>query len=240
MKPDYFMVIDTETTQDNLVADFGAVVVNRKGKIVAKLAVLTLGIYNNSEKHPLFHLYGDSGDLWSKAGLPKRYESYNRMLENGSRSLMPISGINNWLAEMSELYNPYVTAYNWAFDKDKMQKTAIDLSMFPLKRRFCLWHASVEIIAKSKAYRQFILDNHLFLPPTQLRNMSYSTNAENMARFVLGNPDYPNEPHTAIEDVIDYELPILLDVIKRKKQKWLNPPAWNWRNLQVKDWYQVK
>lgn len=240
MKPDYFLIIDTETTQDSLVADFGAVVVNRKGKIVEQLACLTLGIYNDSENHPLFHIYGDSGDLWSKAGLPKRYENYNRMLESGSRSLMPVSGINAWLLRIKQNYNPYLTAYNLAFDKDKMQKTGINCSMFEVKRRFCLWHASVDIISKGRAYRQFILDNHLFLPPTKLGNMSYSTNAENMARFVLGNPDYPNEPHTALEDVLDYELPILLDIVKRKKEKWLKPKPWNWRELQVKDWYQVK
>ena len=33
-KPDYFLLVDTETTQDDLVADFGAIVVNKKGKIV--------------------------------------------------------------------------------------------------------------------------------------------------------------------------------------------------------------
>lgn len=238
-KPDYFLLVDTETTQDSLVADFGAIIVNKKGKIVSQFACLTLGIYNDSEKHPLFHIYGDSGDLWSKAGLPKRYENYNRMLDGGVRSLSPVSAINLWLEQMLKAYNPYLTAYNLAFDRDKCTKTGINLNIFGA-RKFCLWHASVEIIAKGKNYRQFILDNHLFLPPTKLRNMSYSTNAENMARFVLGNPDYPNEPHTAMEDVIDYELPILLDIVKRPKNKWAKPKAWNWRELQVKDWYQVK
>lgn len=238
-KPDYFLLVDTESTQDDLVADFGAVVVNRKGKIMTSCSALTLGIYNDSENHPLFHMYGDAGDLWSKAGLPKRYENYNRMLESGARSLMPVSGINSWLEMVNREYNPYLTAYNLAFDRDKCQKTGINLTPFRL-RSFCLWHSAYDIFATGRKYRQFVLDNHLFNNRTQYGNMSYSTNAENMARFVTGNPAMPNEPHTAFEDVVDYELPILLEVVKRKKDRWRHPKPFNWRQIQVRDWYKVK
>jgi hypothetical protein len=69
--------------------------------------------------------------------------------------------------------------------------------------------------------------------------MSYRTNAETMARFVLGDPGIPDEPHTALEDVIDYELPILRAVVKgNKREKWLNPTPWNWRELQVKNHFK--
>jgi hypothetical protein len=71
--------------------------------------------------------------------------------------------------------------------------------------------------------------------------MSYHTNAEAMARFVLGNPDLPDEPHTALEDAIHYELPILKQLIATtKKADYMSPASYNWRDYQVKDWFSVK
>ena len=233
-KKDYFLLVDTETTQDSMVADFGAVVCDRAGKVYTQCAVLVKDIYTDSENHPLFHLYGDKGDLWSKAGLPKRYNHYNSMVESGSRMIASVSSINRWLDKAKIEYNPILTAYNLAFDVGKCENTAIDLTMFDM--RFCLWYAAVDRWAKSKKYRQYILDNHNFISPTDLGNMSYRTNAETMARFVLGNPGIPDEPHTALEDVIDYELPILRAVVKgNSRKKWMNPEPWNWRDLQVKN-----
>ena len=233
----YFFLFDTETTQDSMVADFAGIICDKSGKIYAQIAVLVNGIYTDSENHPLFHIHGDDSDLWSKAGLPKRYARYNAMVSGGSRMIASIGAINRWLDRAKAEFDPYLTAYNLAFDVGKCENTGIDLTMFD--KRFCLWYASYSRWAKSKNYRQFILDHHFFKNPTQLGNMSWSTNAETMARFVLGNSEYPDEPHTALEDVIDYELPILKAVVKGKSQKiWSNPEPWNWRDLQVKDWYK--
>lgn len=236
-KKDYFFICDTETTQDNMVADFAGIICDRSGKIYTQIAVLVKDIYTDSENHPLFHLYGDKGDLWSKAGLPKRYKHYDAMVDNGLRMVSSVPAINSWLLKAKNQYDPFLTAYNLAFDVGKCENTCIDLSIFD--KRFCLWYASVERWARTKKYRQFILDNHNFISPTELGNMSYRTNAETMARFVLGESGYPNEPHTALEDVVDYELPILKALVKGySKKKWNNPQPWNWRELQVKNWFR--
>ena len=236
-KKDYFFLFDTETTQDSMVADFAGVICDREGKIYSQIAVLVKDIYTDQENHPLFHIFGDNGDLWSKASLPKRYNHYNKMVDSGLRMIASVTAINSWLAKAKAQYNPYLTAYNLAFDVGKCENTCIDLTIFD--KRFCLWYASVTRWAKSKKYRQFILDNHAFINPTQLGNMSYRTNAETMARYVLGEPGYPDEPHTALEDVIDYELPILKAVVKGKSKKiWSNPEPWNWRELQVKNHFK--
>ena len=233
----YFITIDTETTQDNLVADFAATITDKNGNIVNQCAVMVDGIFNESEAHPLFHIFGDSGDLWSKAGLPARYDRYNRMLENGSRMLANVPAINRWLYQAVATYNPILTAYNLAFDLDKCSNTAIDLTCFT--RRFCLWQAAYTQWAHTKQYRNFALQVHAFNPPTKHGNMSFKTNAETMARFVLGMPDLEDEPHTALEDVIYYELPILNKLLEKRSAKWLleKPKAYNWRDCQVKDWY---
>lgn len=236
----YFLTIDTETTQDGLVADFAATITDRKGNLVNQCAVLVAGVYDKQDQHPLFHMHGDAGDLWSKAGLPKRYDRYNRMLANGTRMLASIPAINGWLAKANAAYSPILTAYNLAFDVDKCNNTAIDVTMFT--KRFCLWHAAFSVFGTSKEYRRFVLQTHAFNPPTSHGNMTFKTNAETMARFVLGNPDLPDEPHTALEDIVDYELPILSALLSRRSVKKLMDESrpYNWRDIQVRDWFTIK
>jgi len=239
-KKDYFLIVDTETTMTNKVADFAAIICDRKGKVYAQCAVLVNGIFTDMENHPLFHDDKSGAAIWSKNRLTSRYNDYNEMVTNGQRMVASVPAINKWLLQAFAKYNPYFTAYNVAFDVDKCTKTGIDLSMFAPKK-FCLWHAAFSKYSHTKAYRQFILDNHCFNTPTKFGNMSFITNAETMARFVAGNPLLEDEPHTALEDILFYELPILVDIVnKSKKEKWLNPTPFNWRAVQVKDWYQPK
>jgi hypothetical protein len=233
-----FLIIDTETTQTGKVADFGAIVTNRKGEILASCGVLVREFYLDKGEHPLFHSR-DADPLWGQANLPARYQAYDNMLLDGRRMLASVAAVNRWLAKVNAKYSPIATAYNKAFDWDKMDKSGIDCHMFD--RAFCLWHAAANKWAKSKAYRNFVLETVAFNTPTKHGNMSYHTNAEVMARFVLGNPDLPNEPHTALEDARDYELPILARLVKSVKTADLfDMPAYNWREYQVKDWFTAK
>ena len=117
-KKDWFLIVDTETTQDSLVADFGAVVCDRKGNIATQCAVLVNNIFTDEKNHPLFFT-SDSDGIWSKNGQDTRYSKYRKMLESGSRMLASVNGINNWLNKVEGKYNPYLTAYNLPFDLDK-------------------------------------------------------------------------------------------------------------------------
>ena len=151
-----------------------------------------------------------------------------------------IGAINKWLVKAKIKYNPIITAYNLAFDLDKCKKTNIDVSIF--EEKFCLWYAAAERWGQTKKYRQFILDIHAFNPPTLLGNMSYKTSAEPMARFVLDQPDLADEPHTALEDVKEYELPILQKVVKKRSRQQLINSArgFNWRKYQVREHFVAK
>lgn len=239
-KRDYFLGIDTETTQTNLVADFGAIVTDRKGKIYNQCAVLTRGIYDDFVNHPLFVDPNANEKIWHKPGQERRYEVYQNMLNNGTRMLASVAAINIWLAKVKEKYNPILTAYNLNFDQGKCANTGIDLVQFD--KNFCLWYASFARWAHTKEYRQTILDLHAFNKPTPLGNMSFKTNAETMARFVTKNPRMADEPHTALEDLVYYELPILVALAKdTPKKKLLNPEiSFDWRKVQVKDWFVPK
>ena len=236
-KKDYFLIVDTETTQNGMVADFGAVVCDRKGSIIKQCAVMVNGVYGN---HPLFFDSSAPADsLWGIKGKDKRETRYNEMLENGSRMLASVNAVNRWLERVRGEYNPILTAYNIAFDVDKCNNTGIDLTIF--SKRFCLWHSCVEAFAYTKKYRNFIVENHQFNNPTKHGNMSFKTNAEVMTRFVNNNMEIPDEPHTAIEDVIGYELPLLVKLVKGKpKKEFMNPKPFSWRNLQVKNHFTSK
>lgn len=236
-KKKYFLIVDTETTQTNKVADFGAILCDKQGNIVKQCGALVREFYLDRDNHPLFHSK-DADPLWGKANLPNRYDAYDTMLRDGVRILASVNAINKWLTRVNLEYSPTLTAYNLPFDASKCENTGLDLAQF--SERFCLWAASVNKWAYGKKYRQFILDNHLFTNRTPFGNMSFMTKADYVAKFLLG-PDLPPEPHTALEDARDYELPILAELVKGTLPKdYMAATPYNWRKMQVKDWFKPK
>lgn len=230
-KKQHFLIVDTETTVNDTVADFGAVVCDRKGIVAAQCAVMVADVFPATE---LFYKPNDSG-FWGKAAAATRAARYMDMLNAGSRMLASSAAINRWLEKVAGKYSPTLTAYNLAFDIDKCSKTNIDLSMFA--SRFCLWAAASATICQSKAYKNFCAANHLFNPPTEHGNMTYKTNAECVAGYLAGQ--FTTEPHTALEDALYFELPILTAIVKRKNWKDKIQP-YAWANFQVKDHFQAK
>jgi len=236
-----FMLLDSETTIQNHVADLGIIICDRKGTIHKTLSVLVSDFW---EKEDLFHDISNS--IWGRKNLNTRVDNYKSMLADGRRMLASVASVNRWLAKAATEYKkpPILTAYNLVFDTDKCNKSGIILDGFD--RRFCLWHTAAAKYAHTREYQQFILDAHAFNPPTRLGNMTYQTSAEIMTRFVMKNHSLEDEPHTAMEDVIGYELPILVDLAGRKKMtvdELLNGAqrrGYNWRDYQVRDHYRPK
>ena len=230
-KKQYFLILDTETTMQDTVADFGAIIVDREGKIYNQCAVMVKDHYDAFE---LFHDKA-ANDIWGYAGLERRKTNYVEMLNSGKRMLASVNAINKWLQQAIGKYNPSLTAYNLAFDKSKCANTKIELDGF--SDSFCLWQAAVGNICGTKQYKQFVLDNHGFNSPTGHGNMSMKTTAEMVAGFIGG--EFIIEPHTALEDARDFELPILVEILKKRKWKEKITP-YVWRNFQVKDHFTVK
>ena len=230
-KKQYFLILDTETTMQDTVADFGAIIVDREGKIYNQCAVMVKDHYGAFE---LFHDKA-ANDIWGYAGLERRKTNYVEMLNSGKRMLASVNAINKWLQQAIGKYNPSLTAYNLAFDKSKCANTKIELDSF--SNSFCLWQAAVGNICGTKQYKQFVLDNHGFNSPTGHGNMSMKTTAEMVAGFIGG--EFVIEPHTALEDARDFELPILVEILKKRKWKEKITP-YVWRDFQVKNHYTVK
>jgi len=230
-KKQYFAILDTETTMQNTIADFAIIIVDRQGKIYNQCAVLVADHYG---KYELFH-DKNANDIWGYAGLNKRKANYVAMLDSGLRMLASVNAVNRWIQQAIGKYNPVLTAYNIAFDADKCEKTAIDISGF--SSQFCLWQAAVGNICNTKQYRNFVLENHSFNKVTEFGNMTFSTNAETVAGFIKG--EFTLEPHTALEDARDFELPILTEVIKKRNWREKITP-YNWREFQVKNHFTAK
>lgn len=230
-KKQYFVILDTETTMENTVADFAIIICDREGKIYNQCAVLVAEHYGNFE---LFH-DKNANDIWGYGGLEKRKANYVKMLDKGTRMLASVNAINKWIQQAIGKYNPSLTAYNLAFDLDKCEKTGIDLTGFADK--FCLWQAAIGNICNTKQFKQFVLENHGFNDRTGFGNMTIKTNAEIVAGFISG--DFKDEPHTALEDARDFELPILREIVKKKKWREKITP-YNWRNFQVRQHFVAK
>jgi hypothetical protein len=226
-KKQFFLIIDTETTIEDTVYDFGAVVCDRQGNIHHECAVIVAEEMGKE----LFYDKSSKDEIWTLKGLERRKANYRLMLDNGQRMAASRNAVNRWLEKVAAKYNPELTAYNLAFDLAKLQNTGIDVSMF--QNRFCLWHMAAGNFAHTKEYRKFILQNHLFNPPTDKGNMSYKTNAEVMASFLNGEM-LPPEPHTALEDAKFYELPILTALLKKRNFREKAKP-YNWKDYQVKN-----
>ena len=230
-KKQFFAIIDTETTIADTVADIGIIIVDRAGVIHNQMAVI---IKNEFENNELFYDKNAKG-LWSLEYAALKRANYVKMLESGTRSLASVNAVNLWVQKAIGKYNPTLTAYNLAFDTAKCRNTGIDLNGF--SDRFCLWASAVGNICKGKAYKQFCLENHLFNNVTEFGNMTFKTSAESVTGYLNGI--MTQEPHTALEDAIDYELPILKKILAKKNWKEKILP-YNWHDFQVKDNFVAK
>ena len=205
MSKHYYIIVDTETTKKQSVADFGAVVVTRKGKIVEQFGAMVLGHFGK------FDLFSDpsaaDSAFWSEQSAQRRAKDYDAMLESGERSISSPALINQWLAGVNARYAPVLTAYNLSFDLGKCRNTRINLGIF--SERFCLMKAAKKVIGNQAAYHDFCYDNDLLT--AKLRNPSMT--ADTMAKFILGL-SLADEPHTALEDARDYEATILTYILR--------------------------
>jgi len=192
-------IVDTETTREQTVADFGAVILDlEKREVLDEIGCLIYGQFDEVElwSNP----YANTGDFWSAQNVRARRKHYIKRIKNGTRSIAADNLINIWLAKNVGRYNPALTAYNLSFDKPKCLKTGINVGLF--RKEFCLLKQARNYSSINARYIEWAHNNNLL---TKAGNPSYT--ADNVARFILGESLDP-EPHTALEDARDYEAPI--------------------------------
>ncbi len=223
-KKQHFFICDTETTIQRTVADFAGIIVDRKGRELNRIAVLVSKHYGY---YKLFYDKNSADEVWTLKGLKRRNDAYKNMLENGTRNLATVNGINKWLNRALLAYpNLVFVAYNAEFDKRAMVETGID---FNFKETFCLWRAAVDRVTKDKDYISHCLNRKWITAKLNLR-----TNAEAMSEFAQ-NRELGDEPHTALEDILDFELPIFNWLVKSKSWKSYSQLGYNWQAWQLKN-----
>ena len=209
MNKHYYLIVDTETTKFQTVADFGAVVVDRKGAIIEQFGALVLGHFGQM---PLFSdPTADADAFWSEQSANRRLKNYDEMLETGERSISSPALINQWLAGINARYAPILTAYNIAFDFGKCRNTRINLGIF--NSRFCLMRTAKRKIGVLADYQAFCFDNKLLTKKLRKPQMT----ADAMAKYIC--PEIADEPHTALEDARDYEALILSYILRDTTRK---------------------
>ena len=208
----FYLIVDTETTKKQTVADFGAVLITRQGEIVERFGAMVLGHFG---KMPLFaDATAPDSALWSEQSAKRRAKAYDAMLESGERSISSVGLINQWLVRVNAQYSPVLTAYQLSFDLGKCRNTRINLGIFA--ESFCLMKAAKRQIGTLAEYHEFCNANGFLTKKKRIP----STTAETMARFIFG-ADLEDEPHTALEDAQFYEAPILAKILKSVTRKQL-------------------
>ena len=208
----FYLIVDTETTKKQTVADFGAVIVTKQGEIVERFGAMVLGHFG---KMPLFaDATAPDSALWSEQSARRREKDYYSMLDTGERSIASPALINQWLVRVNAQYAPVLTAYNLAFDLGKCRNTRIDLGIFG--QSFCLMKAAKRQIGTLAEYHEFCNANGFLT--AKLRKPSMT--ADTMAKFIFGL-SLADEPHTALEDAQFYEAPILTKILESVTRKQL-------------------
>ena len=208
----FYLIVDTETTKKQTVADFGAVIVTKQGEIVERFGAMVLGHFGTL---PLFaDATAPDSALWSEQSAKRREKDYYSMLDTGERSIASPALINQWLVRVNAQYAPVLTAYNLAFDLGKCRNTRIDLGIFG--QSFCLMKAAKRQIGTLAEYHDFCHDNRFLTLALRKPSMT----ADTMAKFILG-VSLEDEPHTALEDAQFYEAPILTKILESVTRKQL-------------------
>jgi hypothetical protein len=228
----YYLTADSETGQEGNVLDFGCVITDKSGKVYNYMGVLVNGFYGVEE---LFH-GGAKDSIFSMKKLDMRKANYESMLREGTRTMASVGAINRWLSLAKEIYNPRLTAYNLAFDMSHCLKTGINLDLFD--SNFCLWQESARVFASRRSYVNFAIANKLFTP-----KLNMITSAEAMAHYLdsLGvnySGEARPEPHTALEDAMDFEVGILTELLRQKKG--IKSIGYSWRNYEMRKLVEAK
>lgn len=190
-------VIDTETaTLWGEVFDFGMVIVNSKGKEIARYDAIVKEVYDNVRTMKKA-FYFNKVDSFYEPNLRCK-----RMVKKSWRTIC---------VEVSALCQKHrvsvVSAYNLAFDRRVIaatNKRYNGFSMFPKgTKELCLWKFACNTELQSDAFEELAMAQGWVSPAGNLR-----TNAEVAYKFMTGNLNF-SESHTALDDAL-----IELDLLK--------------------------
>lgn len=196
----YYLILDTETTNGNsdnlnphdcLFYDFGAAVIDKRGKIYDSVSFINYDIFVREH------------DLMNSAYYAKKTPAYVSQLRDGSRQMKTLYEIKQEVRKLIEKYNiKIVVAHNARFDSATLNATQRYITKS--KYRYFLpygleWWDTLKMarttIGKQKTYIRFCQQNGFVTKQNKPR-----LTAEILYKYITNNLDFI-ESHTGFEDV---------------------------------------
>ena len=205
MEKDFFVVLDTETTNsidDPLAYDVGFAVVNDEGRVFEAYSFVVAEVFLDEE-------------LMESAYFAEKIPMYWEDIKAGRRTLAKLSTISRTLARIMKKYNTnIICAHNARFDYRSTNTTQRFLTSSKYRYFFPygveIWD-TLKMARKAfddSQYDEFCYNNNYIT-----KNGRKRYTAEILYRFITNNIDFV-ESHTGLEDVL-IEKEILVECLKR-------------------------
>jgi DNA polymerase III epsilon subunit-like protein len=216
----YFMVLDVETTNndmtskfnDGLVYDIGFGVYDKQGNTYCERSYCVKEIFNDKNL---------MNSAYYKEKLPKYYEE----LKQGKREIKTILEIRKIIKKAIEYFNiEMVFAYNANFDYTTLNNSIRYITssfvrwFFPYGVKIGdIWHIACQVLGTQKTFQFENVRNE---------NGNLKTSAERMFAYISQNEEFEEE-HIGISDV-RIEKEILIRCLKSHKKidKNINRACW--------------
>lgn len=214
-------VIDTETASLNGdVFDFGMVITNKKGEILARYDALVAEVFNDLAK-------------MKKAFYFNKVDSFYRPnVRCGRMVIKPWATICKEVNKLLKIYNvDTIAAYNLAFDRRVIIQTGKAHGGYMAindKKMLDLWRVSCETLLQQKTYKKLAKEMGWVSPAGNLK-----TSAEVAYRYGMGAWEF-DESHTALDDAM-IETELLKKLFSLKKQINYGIIAHPWRLVNKKE-----
>ena len=215
-------VIDTETTKNGYVYDFGVVIMNAAtGEVVATMNAIVEETFNNVSA---------MDTSYYACKIPAYIEAINA----GELEVLPFSECFKRFSSLLESYNVRsIWAYNMAFDFKALNKTIAELSngfiisFFPDGVKcYDLMSSAINLVGNTRRYQKWAIAHDYVTPTGRAR-----ATAETMFRFISDDASFVEE-HTALSDAM-IEADILAHLVAKKSGYKRNGEKWGAR-VQMK------
>ena len=225
----YILIIDTETTNndmgskfnDGLVYDIGFTVADKKGKIYAKRSFAIKEIFDDKK-------------LMNSAYYKEKLPIYYDRIAKGKMEKVSIWEARKRIRIAMEYFNiKEVWAFNASFDFTTLNNTVRYLSgsacrwFFKYGTEICdIWHVACQVLGLQKTFQWENIKN---------AKGNFITNAERMFGYITQNEDFQEE-HTGLADAI-VETQILARCFASHKSidKSINRACWRIPNRKEKE-----
>lgn len=215
-------VIDTETTKNGYVYDFGAAIMNiGTGEVIDSMNTIIAETFNNVS-------------VMATSYYACKIPAYIEAINAGELEVLPFSECFKRFSSLLESYNVRsIWAYNMAFDFKALNKTIAELSngfvisFFPDRVKcYDLMSSAINLVGNTRRYQKWAIA-HDFVTPTGRARAT----AETIFRFISDDASFVEE-HTALSDAI-IEADILAHLVAKKSGYKRNGEKWGAR-VQMK------